>query len=615
MPNLGLLTPAQPGAPVQSPDLFPFQRFVRRFMPLERVRQLYRRAQQPVNRSILENVLTELRVQYKVTSSDLARVPATGAVVVTANHPFGLLDGAVLGALLTQVRPDVKILTNFWLAGIPELHEHCIFVDPFGETGSSARNRRGVKLALAWLSAGGVLVTFPAGEVSHFRFSEPGLGISDPEWNSMAARLVRMTGAVALPVFLPGCNSATFQALGLVHSQLRTAWLPSEFLAQTDRTVEVRIGSRIPAEILRTVGPDREAANYLRWRTYILAQRGQPERSIPPVLASMFTRRKSQPIADAVPAEVLLRSVDKLGPDACLFENREFSVYHAKAREIPELLQEVGRLRETTFREVGEGTGNRIDLDRFDHYYTHVLLWSKAKRELVGAYRMGLTTEILPQMGVPGLYTSTLFRFDPGLFRQLGPALELGRSFIRPEYQRQYAPLLTLWKGIGRYLARHPQFAVLFGAVSISNRYSRWSRELIVRFFRTREQDDGLRKLVSPRCPFRPRWVGSADVRPVSGQLNDLDYLTDPIADVESDGKSIPILLKHYAKLGGRMLSFNVDKDFSGVLDGFVLVDLRQTERALLQRYLGEVGVEAFTSYHGLHPSESLDGRDKDARD
>src|ERR1700685_560019 len=604
MPNLGLLTPPQPASPVQSPDLFPFQRFVRRLMPLERVRELYRRAQQPVNRSILENVLTELRVECQVTDSDLARVPASGPAVVTANHPFGLLDGAVLGALLNRVRPDVKILTNFMLAGIPELHEHCIFVDPFGESESVARNRRGVKQALAWLSAGGVLVTFPAGEVSHLRFSDPGLGITDPEWNSMAARLVRMTGAVALPVFLPGCNSATFQVLGLLHSQLRTAWLPSEFLQQTDRTVEVRIGSRIPAEILRSVGSDREAASYLRWRTYILSQRGHAERSLPPVLASVFTRKKSQLVADAVPAEALLRNIENLGSRACLFENREFSVYHAKARKIPDLLQEIGRLREITFRAVGEGTGNRADLDRFNHYYTHLLLRSKANRELVGAYRMGLTTEILPQMGDPGFYTSPLFRCDPRLFSKLGAALELGRSFIRPEYQKQYAPLLTLWKGIGRYLALHPQFAVLFGAVSVSNGYSRWSRDLIFRFFRNSNDYDDLRKLVSPRCPFRPRWSSDSDA--VKGQLNDLDHLTDPIADVESDGKSIPILLKHYAKLGGRMLSFNVDRNFSGVLDGLILVDLRRSDRILLRRYLGDAGVEAFVSYHGLRPSEEL---------
>lgn len=575
-------------------------------MPLERVQELYRRAQQPVNRSILENVLAEMRVDYRVTDSDLARIPVIGPVIVTANHPFGLLDGAILGALLTRVRPDVKILTSFLLAGIPELHEHCIFVDPFGEAESVARNRSGVRRAIAWLSAGGMLAMFPAGEVSHIRLRH--LDIADRQWNSMATRLARMTSATTLPVYLPGCNSAAFQALGFIHPQMRTAWLLNEFLQQTDRTVEVRIGSRIPTETLRSAGPDHEAANYLRWRTYILAQRGRPVRNFPPVLAAAFKRKPPQAtIAGQVPAEILQRNLEKLGPQQCLFENREFSAHSAKAREIPDLLKEIGRLREITFRAAGEGTGNCTDIDRFDHYYTHVLLWSKTNHELVGAYRMGLTSEILPRMGVPGLYTSTLFRFDPRFFDQLGPALELGRSFIRPEYQRQYAPLLTLWKGIGRYLARHPQFPVLFGAVSISNYYSRWSRELIFRFFQARENGSGLGKLVSPRCPFRPRRLRPADSHALSGRFDDLEQLTDPIADVESDGKGIPILIKHYAKLGGRMLSFNVDRDFSHVLDGFVLVDLRQTDRTLLQRYMGEDGIEAFTSYHGIcstqHPA------------
>jgi len=217
---------------------------------------------------------------------------------------------------------------------------------------------------------------------------------------------------------------------------------------------------------------------------------------------------------------------------------------------------------------------------------------------------MGLTSEILPRMGVPGLYTSTLFRFDPRFFEQLGPALELGRSFIRPEYQRQYAPLLTLWKGIGRYLVRNPQFPLLFGAVSISNRYSRWSRELIFRFFQSREKSCGLKKLVSPRCAFRPRRPRPAGTHALNGLFNDLDQLTDPIADVETDGKSLPILLRHYAKLGGRMLSFNVDRDFSHVLDGLVLVDLRHTDHTLLQRYMGEDGFQAYASYHGLDPTQ-----------
>jgi putative hemolysin len=577
----------------------PFQRLFRRLSPLERIRELYHRAQQPVNRSILENVLTQMRVEVKVSEADMARIPSTGAAIVTANHPFGLLDGAVLGALLGRVRDDVKVLTNFLLAGIPELHEHCIFVDPFGGSEAVARNRQGIRRALQWLSDGSMLVVFPAGEVSHIRFQD--FGIVDPPWHSMAARLARSSGALVVPAFVPGCNSATFQTLGLLHPKLRTAWLLNEFLQQTGKTVEVRFGSRVSPEILRSAGSDREAAGYLRWRTYLLAQRGKHRsKLVRPPLGMVFPRKALPPIIAAVPPDAVHNDLERLSGEQCLFQNPEFAVYFAKAREIPNVTQELGRLRELTFREAGEGTGRPSDLDRFDHYYTHLVLWSKTKREIVGAYRLGLTTEILPRVGVPGFYTSTLFRYDPRLFERIGPALELGRSFVRPEYQKQYAPLLALWKGIGRYIALNPQFAILFGAVSISSRYNRLSRELIFRFFQTQERDAAIAGLVAPRRPFRPRRLVPSIGSDLCRGVHDLDHLADPIADVENDGKSIPILIKHYAKLGGRILSFNVDRDFSNVLDGLVLVDLRRSDPVLLQRYMGEDGLRAFSSYHGL---------------
>jgi len=594
MPITGLSEASQEltSPPPKTPQLF------RRLSAIERVRELYQRAQQPVNRSILENVLTGMRVQYQVTESDWARVPAKGAAIVTANHPFGLLDGAILGALLTRVRTDVRILTNFMLAGIPELREHCIFVDPFGGSDAVARNWAGVRKAMDWLAGDGMLVVFPAGEVSHLRLQD--FGIADPPWNSMVARLATKTSAVVVPAFIAGHNSATFLALGLMHPRLRTAWLLNEFLQQTGKTVEVRVGHRISPEILGSLGSDREAATYLRWRTYVLAQRGRASGNrIPSVLAAVVSR-KTQPIAAAIPTETLVRDLQKLGPERCLWEDREFAFYIAKAREFPGVMQEIGRLRELTFRQAGEGTGRGRDLDRFDHYYTHFVLWNKTKLEIVGAYRAGLTTEILPPLGVSGLYTSTLFRYHPRFFQSIGPAIELGRSFVHPEYQKQYAPLLDLWKGIGRYVGRHPRFAVLFGAVSISQRYNRLSRELIFRFFQSKGTHDELATLVAPRRPFHPRPVLPAIGDGFCRSIRDLDHLADPIADIENDGKGIPILVKHYAKLGGRMLGFNLDRNFSNVLDGLVLVDLRRSDPALLARYMGKADLTAFLRYHGF---------------
>ena len=570
-----------------------------RFIPVGRVRELYHRVRQSSEGFGLEGLLTEMRVELRVDPADLARIPAAGPVVVVANHPFGMLDGAVLAVLLTRVRPDVKVMTNHLLRDVPELARHCIFVDPFQNgRGSIDVNRIAVREALAWLRDGGMLAVFPAGEVSHWQF--PQAEIADPVWSDTAARLIRRTGAAALPVYFCGRNSVSFHLLGLIHPGLRTAFLLQEFLQQKGRTVEVRVGSEIPSDSLASTTDDREVVEYLRWRTYLLARRSRPEKSWPAAVQSKIAARVQEPVAPAEPAELLTAELSRLAGDRCLAESGDLAVYLAKANEMPRTLQELGRLREVTFRLAGEGTGKSRDLDRFDRYYWHVLLWHKTRRELVGAYRAGNTAEILAERGVSGLYTSTLFRYDEKVFQKMGPALELGRSFVRQEYQRQYAPLLLLWKAIARLVAIHAETPVLFGAVSISNDYSKASREMIYRFFEERMQGDELAGMIEPRRPFRPGGLRPWDCRAMCRALHDLDELSQPITDLETDGKGLPILLRQYAKVGGKLLGFNVDRKFSNVLDGLVVVDLRKIEPAVLERYMGREYAARFRRHHGL---------------
>ena len=316
-----------------------------------------------------------------------------------------------------------------------------------------------------------------------------------------------------------------------------------------------------------------------------------------PRFRSVFPPKAAAPVTPALSRELLLSDLHALPEDRCLVENDEFTVYAAQATEIPHLLQEVGRLREVTFREAGEGTGKQCDLDEFDRHYWHLLLWNQSKDELAGAYRAGNTAGILAEHGVDGLYTNTLFRYSERFFAKMGPALELGRSFVRSEYQRQYAPLLLLWKAIARFVALRPEMPVLFGAVSVSNSYNRASRELIYSFFEERKQGDELAGLVTPRRPYRPIRMGRWDCRAVCHILRDLNELSEPIADVETDGKGLPILLKQYAKVGGKLVGFNVDRKFSDVLDGLVVVDLRQTEPALLDRYMGREAAGEFPPF------------------
>ncbi len=572
-----------------------------RLAQVEKVRRLYTRVQKSSEGFRLESLLAAMRIDLQLDPADQARIPSSGPVVVVANHPYGVLDGAILTVLLTRVRRDVKVLTNFLLADVPELQRHCIFVDPFHTDRSVESNRRSMRAALAHLAQGGMLAIFPAGEVSHWQM--PAAQITDPHWNDTAARLIRRTGASALPVYFCGHNSIGFQVLGMVHPRLRTTFLLQEFLQQEGKRVEVRVGSAVPANAVEALPDDREAIEYLRWRTYLLARRRKSKTSIPGALRSRFTARFQQPVAAGEHSGVLAEELACLPAGSQLADSADLAVYVAASPEIPRLLLEVGRLRELSFRGVGEGTGKARDLDAFDEYYSHILLWNKSRQELVGAYRAGNTQQILSARGIVGLYTHTLFRYDQRLFEKLGPALELGRSFVRPEYQRQYAPLLLLWKGIARLVAANPETPVLFGAVSISNTYCEASREMIYRFFEARMQDDDLSALVQPRRPFRGGLLRRWDCRSMSRALRDLEELSQPIADVETDGKGLPVLLRQYAKVGGKFLGFNVDRKFSNVLDGLVVVDLRQTEAAVLERYMGRAGAGRFRSFHGLGDS------------
>ena len=575
---------------------------VGKFIPVEKVRELYRRVRQSPTGFGLEGLLSEMRAELRVDAADVARIPATGPVVVVANHPFGMLDGAVLAVLLTRVRSDVKVMTNYLLRDVPELARHCIFVDPFRAGPASLDvNRRAIREAVAWLRGGGMVAVFPAGEVSHWQF--PQAGIADPVWNDTAARLVRRTKAAALPVYFCGRNSVGFHLFGMIHPCLRTAFLLQEFLQQKGRTVEVRVGSEIPSDSLSDTANDREIIEYLRWRTYLLARRSGPEKPWPAAVQSVQSKvaaRAQEAVADAESEELLAEELSVLPEERCLAESGDLAVYLANAKEIPRTLRELGRLREVTFRLAGEGMGKSRDLDRFDDYYRHVLLWNKTRKELVGAYRAGNTAEILAERGVQGLYTSTLFRYDAKVFQKIGPALELGRSFIRQEYQRQYTPLLLLWKAIARFVAMHAETPVLFGAVSISNDYSKASREMIYRFFEKRIQGDELAEMIKPRRPFRPGGLRPWDCRAMCRALHDLEELSQPITDLETDGKGLPILLRQYAKVGGRLLGFNVDRKFSNVLDGLVVVDLRKIEPVVLERYMGREHAARFRQHHGL---------------
>jgi len=576
--------------------LAPVEPAIQKFLLLDRlVGMLQQACRDTQGHGVFERFLAMLDVTYRVTPEDLARIPATGPVVVTANHPFEFLEAAIMAAVIRRVRPDFKIIANSLLSAVPELQPNFIFVNPYGSGASVRENRRPIRECLAWLGRGGVLALFPAGDVAHMQWKDG--GVVDPPWNPAVAHLIRMADCPALPLYVKGSNGLEFQLMGALHPRLRTADLPRQTLNKRGQSIEVSIGRPVAAKALKSLGGAREAIEYLRFRTFLLAGRTHPPKDNGLVRFPIgFPKKRLMPVAAEAPRETTIAETSRLTP---VCENEEFAVYLARAAAIPHTLREIGRLRELTFRDAGEGTGDPLDLDRFDPHYIHLFLWSKTAREVAGAYRLGPTAELLPRFGVQGLYSSTLFHLNPELFERIGPALEMGRSFVRPEYQKQYAPLLLLWKGITRYVSAHPECAVLFGAVSISSDYNPVSRSLLVGYLETQKETD-LARLVKPRRPYRPNHRAKPGAlwhaETVSHFSQDLEELSAPIADLERDGKGVPILIKQYMKAGGRVLGFNVDPRFSHVLDVLMMADLRRAPQTVLERYMGREAAAAFLS-------------------
>jgi putative hemolysin len=573
---------------------------VERLLAIDKINNIYFEACQiDDDRAFMDKCLDVMRVEYEVAEEDLARIPKTGRVVVVANHPFGGVEGIILASLLHTVRDDFKLMANFLLERVEGLRPWMIFVDPFDRAESARVNMKPLKECLRWLRDDHMMAVFPSGTVSHLSFRRG--GVVDPPWSPTIGRIVRSTESTVLPIFVQGSNGLLFQLAGMVHPRIRTALLPNEIANKKNKTIRIRIGHPIPFDTLKQYDDDQELMDYLRIRTYHLKNR-KPESSgrRRMVLPLRFGRPDRTAVARPLDAAQIAADVERLPGSQRLLENNTLAVYYARADQIPNLLHEIGRLREITFRDAGEGTGHALDLDRFDDYYLHLFVWSREKKELVGAYRLGQTDEILPRFGKRGLYTSTLFRYRRKLLGSLNPGLEVGRSFIRKEYQRNFASLLLLWKGIGQFVARHPRYKILFGPVSVNADYTRKSQELMVQFLKDNNALPDLARLVKARRPLLVNPISGFRNRRISRLVRDLDEVEQFIADIESKMQGVPVLLRQYMKLGGQLLGFNIDPDFGNCLDGLILVDLTKTDPTILNRYLGREGLEAFCKHHGM---------------
>ncbi|MDN2480186.1 lysophospholipid acyltransferase family protein [Vibrio agarivorans] len=562
---------------------------------LSKLDQLY--AQRPVNcttEEFLRFALESLGISYQIEGGQLSSVPQTGATVVIANHPLGGIEGVILAELLLSVRPDVKILANQYLSLVPELASLFIGVDVLEQDRSKRTNSKALRHANQHLAEHGLLLIFPAGEVSHPTQRDLSR-VEDKAWHRSVASLVKRHKALTVPFFIHGHNSKPFYAAGKIHPMLRTVLLGRELLNKKQKPIKLTIGTPIKCKELANLN-DQQAVHYLRLNTYLLRHQARQRK------VTHLTNQHVEPISSPKPLELILAEIQALKPSAHLLTSGQFSVYCAAFDDIPHLMHEIGRVREINFRAVGEGTGRAIDVDQFDRDYLHLFVWDNEKQSLVGAYRLGLVDKIIAKQGIEGLYSRTLFDYQQAFITRIGEnkAIEMGRSVVAAEYQKSMSALLLLWKGIATFVSHHPQYTTLFGPVSISDEYNDTAKHLLTETLSLHHYDQESASLVKPLNPIlneHYQWPSE-----LLSSLIDLQLLSRVIARID-DGKTVPVLLRQYLGLNGKLVSFNVDPDFNNALDGLIVVDLASVSAKTLGRYMTLDKAQAYLELHSAEPS------------
>jgi len=523
----------------------------------------------------VDGVFTNLDLGIEVAEADLAHIPREGGLVFVANHPYGAIDGLALLKTLGRVRPDLKVMANFLLKQLEPMADRIIGVNPFEQL-SARSSFPGMRQAMAHVKDGGALAVFPSGEVSSWRTDLK--AIADPRWKIQAIKLAQRMEVPVVPVWFDGTNSMVFHMLGMIHPNLRTLALPGEMMRMRGRSVRMRVGKPIPVKDMAAFSSTEQLARFLRARTYALGSGLQVKREF---FNPLRFPRKPKEVEAPLPNEALVKEVAGL-TDLHINAQGEFDLYLASSHRIPFVLREIGRLRESTFRAVGEGTNKAIDLDEFDLYYDHLFLWDREKQQLAGAYRIGDGRRIMERYGRRGFYTHTLFRMDRSMDRVLARSFELGRSFVAAEYQRNRLPLYMLWRGLLLHVTANPEMRYLIGPVSISSSYSRFARTLIMEFVRQHHFDAEMASSVRPRNRFKVRLDKADSEALVQASNADLKRMDRLIAEVDPKESSMPVLLKKYLLLNARIIGFNRDPKFNDALDALMVLDLtRLPERAV----------------------------------
>ncbi|MFH1159759.1 MAG: GNAT family N-acyltransferase [bacterium] len=559
-------------------------RIILRLLKLDKTNKLYSRSSHLPPQEFITQILQAIQVGHIVDDQELDNIPQTGPFITISNHAYGGIDGLLLLKILPGVRSDYKMLVNFLLTKMEPLKPYFLGVNPFETYKDVKSSFGGLKDAYIHLQGAHPIGIFPAGEVSTVKLQYR--GVADKEWQHSILKFIKRSRVPVIPVYFDGHNSAFFHFLGMVHPILRTLKLPSELFNKKGKVIKIRVGTPILVKEQDEFEDIREYGKFLRMKTYALSiplENKKRQALVAPSGPAL------EPVIDPVPIDSLVKEIDSIRQEFKLFQIQDQSIFCAPTERIPYLTTEIARLREITYRTVGEGTNKSFDLDHFDQYFEQLFIWDEDEKKITGGYRVGKGRQILEKYGIPGFYISTLFQIDPDFSTVLGVSIELGRSFIVKEYQKKTLSLFMLWKGILYLLLKNPEYRYLIGPVSMSNEFLDVSKALAVEFLKAHYYNSDFAEYIHPNKPFTigiPRKINKQLYLKYVGK--DLSRLDRFIQNIDPVYKT-PVLFKKYLSVNAEIIGFNVDPLFNNCLDALTILDLFEVPYDMIEGLSKEI--------------------------